>query len=141
MQTASWLRKRHAPLLQPFNVVLLHSIVSKNQTIIHMISFYEILQVTLNIDLTLYSLMFALHTRNCVFGEKDPLQLLLKFDDVRTQFLFHLLVIHTYEDTRTRNVTAHTISSFFFITFFTSCLSHTILVIMERTLLTWFMSS
>lgn len=141
MQTASWFRRWHAPLLHHFNFVLLHSIVSKNQTIIHMISFYEILQVTINTDLTLYSLMFALHTRNCVLGEKDHLQLLLKFDDVRTQFLFHLLVIHTYGYTVTWTVTAHTFSFFSFTTFFTSCLSHTILVIMKWTLLTWFMSS
>lgn len=63
-----------------------------------MISFYEILQVTLNIDLTLYSLMFAFIPEivYLVLDGKDHLQLIMKFDDFRTQFLFHLLVKHTY---------------------------------------------
>lgn len=68
MQTASWFKTWHTPLLQPFNVVLLHSTKSKNQTNIHMISFYEILQVTLNNRLNFVQPDVCLYTRNCVPG-------------------------------------------------------------------------
>lgn len=56
-------------------------------------------------------------------------------------FSFYWYFKHTYGDTGTWTITAHTFSFFSFSTFFTSCLCLIILVVMKGTLFTWFMSS